>query len=410
VPEEFRKDPCSITRDLNAFIGSHPNAGNIRVAMAKWNVSGNLVLSTVAGQSAKSLEPFFQDFQEFYTVNGTTPVDTKLNHVWHKIIVDGVSTGSQWRLNSGIAPRPHNTAELKEEMTMYNPVLAEGRFALDPRFVVQASELANKRESLIQFAVSDSQVVEAILRGKVLNIVYAYVKSSIQAEVTLRTDIISDRDIMVLDVKPRQGRCVTFIHVYNDPSRGRQQSLWQLRMLNLPLQQPLVITGDANLHHIRWLRGVPRTSTITEEIVEWMDQNHLVLVNKKGDPTHFPHDTDKHPSVIDLTWTNVRASEIDATREWAIDHELATGSDHAGIRWLYDPGQGQIENPLGVKYNMKSVKPSEWIEAFDEEIGRRAGHLEPVCRNEEATERQLDEAVEAFTEAMQAATERVAKV
>ncbi|KAJ3719223.1 hypothetical protein C8R42DRAFT_114301 [Lentinula raphanica] len=54
-------------------------------------------------------------------------------------------------------------------MTTYNPVLAEGRFALDPRFVVQASELANKRESSIQFAVSDSQVAEAILRGKVLN-------------------------------------------------------------------------------------------------------------------------------------------------------------------------------------------------------------------------------------------------
>ncbi|KAJ3752047.1 hypothetical protein EV360DRAFT_55905, partial [Lentinula raphanica] len=84
--------------------------------------------------------------------------------------------------------------------------------------------------------------------------VYAYVKTSIQAEVTLRTDIVSDRDTMILDVKPRQGRSVTFIHIYNDPSRGRQQSLWQLRNLNLPLQHPLVITGDANLHHIRWSR------------------------------------------------------------------------------------------------------------------------------------------------------------
>ncbi|KAJ3831732.1 hypothetical protein F5878DRAFT_495706, partial [Lentinula raphanica] len=38
-----------------------------------------------------------------------------------------------------------------------------------PRFVIQASELANKHESSIQFAVSDSQVAENVLRGKVLN-------------------------------------------------------------------------------------------------------------------------------------------------------------------------------------------------------------------------------------------------
>ncbi|KAJ3967903.1 hypothetical protein EV361DRAFT_806516, partial [Lentinula raphanica] len=84
--------------------------------------------------------------------------------------------------------------------------------------------------------------------------VYAYVKNNIQAEVTLRTDIVSDRDIMVLDVKPRKGRKVTYIHVYNDPSLGRQQALWRLRNLNLPANQAIVVTGDANLHHIRWSR------------------------------------------------------------------------------------------------------------------------------------------------------------
>ncbi|KAJ3816961.1 hypothetical protein EV361DRAFT_774373, partial [Lentinula raphanica] len=38
-----------------------------------------------------------------------------------------------------------------------------------PRFVVPPSELAHKRESSIQFAVSDSQLAEDILRGRVLN-------------------------------------------------------------------------------------------------------------------------------------------------------------------------------------------------------------------------------------------------
>ncbi|KAJ3990974.1 hypothetical protein F5050DRAFT_1877009 [Lentinula boryana] len=42
VPEERRKDPCSITRDINSFIELHPNLGKTRVATAKWNFNGNL--------------------------------------------------------------------------------------------------------------------------------------------------------------------------------------------------------------------------------------------------------------------------------------------------------------------------------------------------------------------------------
>ncbi|KAJ3846750.1 hypothetical protein EV368DRAFT_22759, partial [Lentinula lateritia] len=84
--------------------------------------------------------------------------------------------------------------------------------------------------------------------------VYAYVKNGIPAEVTLRTDIVCDRDIMVLDVTPRGGRPVTLIHFYNDPTLGRQQILWRLRLMNLPLDREVVISGDANIHHIQWSR------------------------------------------------------------------------------------------------------------------------------------------------------------
>ncbi|KAJ3832178.1 Endonuclease/exonuclease/phosphatase, partial [Lentinula raphanica] len=405
VPEETRKDPCSITRDINTFIDLHPKVGKIRVATAKWNLSGNLVLSTMAGQAASPLEPFFGDLHDLYTTTGIVPQDTKLNQVWHKLIVDGVSTGSQWRLNNGIPSRPHNTEELKEEMRLYNPILTELTFALDPRFVIPAAELAHKKESSVQFAVADQQAAETILKNKTLNLF----GKACKAEVTLRTDIVSDRDIMVLDVKPRKGRKVTYIHVYNDPSLGRQQALWRLRNLNLPANQAIVVTGDANLHHIRWSRGLPRTSAITDEIVEWLDQHHFILINKKGTPTHFPHDTEKHPSVIDLTWTNTLAAELDATQEWAIDHELTTGSDHTGIRWKYDPGQEMIENPLGVKYDMKKVKPADWTKTFNEEIERREKLLTPILANGVVSREQLDTAAEAFTEAMQVATEKVAK-
>ncbi|KAJ3963704.1 Endonuclease/exonuclease/phosphatase [Lentinula raphanica] len=240
--------------------------------------------------------------------------------------------------------------------------------------------------------------------------VYAYVKISLQAEVTLRTDIVSDRDIMVLDIKPRKGKKVTYIHVYNDPSLGRQQAMWRLRNFDLTASQAMVVTGDMNLHHIRWSRGEPRSSTITDEIVEWMDQNLFALINKPREPTHYPHDTGKHPSVIDLTWVNTKAAEVDATQEWAIDQDLMTGSDHVGIRWRYDPGQAQIENPLGVKYNLKKVKPAEWIKAFDEEVEKLGNRLTPITESVNITRDQLDDAAEALTKAMQNATEKVAQV
>ncbi|KAJ3933961.1 MAG: Endonuclease/exonuclease/phosphatase [Lentinula lateritia] len=145
--------------------------------------------------------------------------------------------------------------------------------------------------------------------------VYVYVKNGLHAEVTLWTDIVCDRDIMILDVTPRGGETTTYIHFYNDPSLGCQQILWRLRLLNLTYNHPVVLTGDANIHHIRWLRGVPRTTSITKEIVAWLDEHNFLILNKKGCPTHYPHDTGKHPSVIDLTWSNIHASHIDAICE-----------------------------------------------------------------------------------------------
>ncbi|KAJ3752046.1 hypothetical protein EV360DRAFT_55898 [Lentinula raphanica] len=123
----------------------------------------------MAGQSATPIEPFFNDLHAFYTADSTTPLDTKINRVWYKIIVDGVSTGSQWRLSNGVVPRPHNPEELQEELKLYNPALTGVTLALEPRFVVPPSELAHKRESSIQFAVADGQLAEEILRGRVIN-------------------------------------------------------------------------------------------------------------------------------------------------------------------------------------------------------------------------------------------------
>ncbi|KAF9028728.1 hypothetical protein BDP27DRAFT_1436840 [Rhodocollybia butyracea] len=128
-----------------------------------------------------------------------------------------------------------------------------------------------------------------------------------------------------------------------------------------------------------------------EEIVEWLDEHNFLLVNKKGVPTHFPHAVEKHPWVIDLTWCNAQATQNDSACEWAFNEDLSVGSDHIGITWKLDPNLVEIDNPLGLKYNMKEVVPKDCIKKFNKEI-----------------EIKLDNAANAFSKAMQVATNKVA--
>ncbi|KAJ3860202.1 hypothetical protein EV359DRAFT_67518 [Lentinula novae-zelandiae] len=172
-----------------------------------------------------------------------------------------------------------------------------------------------------------------------------------------------------------------------------------------------MITGDANLHHIRWSRGAPRSSSITEEVVAWLDEHNFIILNKKGIPTHFPHDTGKHPSVIDLTWANVHATQTDATRDWAIEEKLAVGSDHIGLRWVLNSNSNEIDNLMGIRYNMKEVKSKDWIEAFDIEVELRKDKLSILLEDGNTlTHHDLDAAAEALTDALKQATAKVAPV
>ncbi|KAJ3858261.1 hypothetical protein EV359DRAFT_87995 [Lentinula novae-zelandiae] len=66
---------------------------------------------------------------------------------------------------------------------------------------------------------------------------------------------------------------------------------------------------------------------------------------------------------------------------------------------------------MGVKYNMKEVKPKDWIEAFNEEVSCHSDKLYKLLDEElELTQHELDTAADALTNAMKAATARVAPV
>jgi hypothetical protein len=72
-------------------------------------------------------------------------------------------------------------------------------------------------------------------------------------QITLRSDIIEDNDIQVLDITQTNLPTVTVINVYNDTPKGEECILHRIRQIdNIICQRPTVITGDFNLHHPLW--------------------------------------------------------------------------------------------------------------------------------------------------------------
>lgn len=73
--------------------------------------------------------------------------------------------------------------------------------------------------------------------------------------VTLRSDIMEDRDIQILEIAQTNQPKTTIINIYNDSPKGDQCILNQLRNLPDALPtHPTLLTGDFNLHHPMWSR------------------------------------------------------------------------------------------------------------------------------------------------------------
>jgi len=124
--------------------------------------------------------------------------------------------------------------------------------------------------------------------------------------VTLRSDIVEDHDIQILDIEQHNQPLTTLINIYNDPRLQQQSTLNCLHRTNLPTDHPVIITGDFNLHHDMWAAGpVGNDDTrMSEVIIEWLTEEGFTLMNKKGEITHPPHNTREKASVIDLTFVN----------------------------------------------------------------------------------------------------------
>jgi len=71
-------------------------------------------------------------------------------------------------------------------------------------------------------------------------------------EVALRSDIIQDCDIQILLASYSRNPTITIINLYNDKNHQNNRATKLIRRLPLISNQPTIITGNWNMHHILW--------------------------------------------------------------------------------------------------------------------------------------------------------------
>ena len=230
--------------------------------------------------------------------------------------------------------------------------------------------------------------------------------------ITLRSDIIENRDIQVLDILQTNQPTVTIINIYNDTPKREECIAHKIQQTaGIIRPHPTIITGDFNMHHALWSRedrDLPHDQLV-EDTVNWLAQHGFSLANAKGEITHLARHGGERPSVIDLTFINQEATTQDTLKDWAIDPQLSFDSDHNAIKFTIDQGRTEVDNPFGIKYNIKDVQPDEWVKTFENELAKVEQTLKDLQNTVLPNAEQLDTYTECLTRAIQHATERTAK-
>ena len=229
--------------------------------------------------------------------------------------------------------------------------------------------------------------------------------------ITLRSDLIEDRDIQILEISQTNQPTTIIINVYNDSPRGDQCILYKLRDIyhTLPTH-PTIITGDFNLHHPTWSRDdrALDQDQIASTVADWLSEKNFSLLNEKGEITHLACHAGERPSVIDLSFANAEAVALDTFKHWAIDSSFSFDSDHNAITFTLDHGLKEIPDFFPIKYNTKMIDPEEWEKFFVEELNKANHILTPLLNNRSPSNKQLDTYAETLSEVIQATLQKTA--
>jgi hypothetical protein len=124
--------------------------------------------------------------------------------------------------------------------------------------------------------------------------------------VNLATSSPKDPDLLVLDIIEGNAK-LQLLNIYNEEDQAGLNSRTLERCLfRHPLQPNTILLGDFNTHH-PWWDPLAKPTPGADQLIEWLEQYHLNLLNTPGISTFFrPHLA--RESVLDLSFATSSAA------------------------------------------------------------------------------------------------------
>ncbi|KAJ7648927.1 hypothetical protein DFH06DRAFT_996636, partial [Mycena polygramma] len=379
ILDAVRTQPAEIVRGINEILQQSDDSKHLIVVSVKPTANDNAVIYLREDQDAASAAPFVSRFK--HLVAGVAETRGQPDQKWYKLHLLGVDTG----VYSSGTGKVYSPGEVHQALKRNNPVydrIPEDAFVQGTRWLRLDNELQRQPASSITFAVNDEAIYKQLLAGRVLA---AFGKFCKLCPFTDKPPPVLCRN------------CWSFEHVTHRCQRSTRCD-----------DQPVFLSGDWNLDHEEWNMDDEPADAKTAEIREKLDEKGFILLNEKAVPTYMSHDHRRTLSVLDLTFANPIAAQLDAARVWRVDPAPTYRSDHHAIRWEFNWGETEIEDIAGTKYNFKEVEPADWERAFRTKLAESedalAGLLDP---DRVLSEAELDAAADTFTAALKDATEEV---
>ena len=168
-----------------------------------------------------------------------------------------------------------------------------------------------------------------------------YVSKAFRPLASLVISSPKDPDLLAIDIIEGNAK-IQLLNVYNEADQaGVGPKTLERCLFHQVLSPHTILLGDFNIHH-PWWDPLAKKSPGADQLIEWLEQQDLHLINSPGTGTFFrPHLT--RESVLDLSFaSNSLASKI---QDWQVLPDLV--SDHYGLLFSI-PGSKTttVDNPL----------------------------------------------------------------
>lgn len=206
----------------------------------------------------------------------------------------------------------------------------------------------------------------------------AYISKTFKPLVSLSRELPIDTDIQFIDISEGE-ETMQIINIYNQKDQGdHAKRTFQRHLYGRNTSSNTIVMGDFNSHHLWWNPAIDTPNQEADELVEWIEDNNLSLLNKPGEITFIRPNTTTL-SILDLALVSQEIS--DRVQSFRINNAIA--SDHWGLQLhLHGKNRDWVDNPVHQSYY--NTKKADW-KLFGETINTSI-YNSPLLKNLSTTE------------------------